>query len=622
MMQLLRQKTKAIMIVVAASFLIGFIFLQLGVGTGGSRSGAQPRYVGVVNGVEISYNDFQTMQSNLLAQLRQQGKDDLSDEDYDRIEQRTWDELVFQILVQQEIERRGITITDEEVRDFLINNPPDFIQQNENFQVDGQFNREQYMQLLLAPENRAFTESLESYIRQTLPRIKLGNQISLGIQFSDAALEQTYRERMEKVRVGYVFFDPAALDPDPEEPAGTEEILPHTEDPYRPSEEEVRSYYEAHRGDFVDPERAVLQYLEVVAAPTRSDTLDARERAAALVERIRGGEDFAQLASDFTADGATAEQGGDLGFLRRGEMLSVLEEAAFDLEPGAVSDPILSPRGWHIVKLEEKREGERGEEVHVRHILLPVRMSLATRDSVNGLVRKVFEALREGNGSFEEAAAAQGLEPKTTLPFTRTDFIPELGPLVREARGFAFSQRPGAVSRSITRGDRIYVLRVAERSPERDLPLEEARVEIERRLSRQKRIAELKERAVRLIARAETEGGLRAAAEALGLEYRETPAFSRQDFVPGIGRMNAFVGTAHALPKGRIGGPVEAGQGVYVLEVLERQEADMEAFEAAKADLRTELTNRARSGLFERWYASVLEGAEIEDNRLFFGYSG
>jgi len=108
----------------------------------------------------------------------------------------------------------------------------------------------------------------------------------------------------------------------------------------------------------------------------------------------------------------------------------------------------------------------------------------------------------------------------------------------------------------------------------------------------------------------------------MGLEYVETPAFSRQDFVPGIGRLNAFVGTAHALPQGQIGGPVEDDRGVYVMEVLEREAADMERFEETKEGLRSELINTARNGIFERWYAGVLEEAEIEDNRLLFGYSG
>jgi hypothetical protein len=72
MMQLLRKKTKAIMIVVVASFVIGFIFLQLGLG-GGKRSSQAVMNIGVVNGVEISYNDFYNMQNNIISQLKAQG---------------------------------------------------------------------------------------------------------------------------------------------------------------------------------------------------------------------------------------------------------------------------------------------------------------------------------------------------------------------------------------------------------------------------------------------------------------------------------------------------------------------------------------------------------------------
>ena len=108
MMRLLRKKTKAIMIIVAVSFVVGFIFLQLGVGTGG-RSVQQAVYVGKVNGVEISFNDFQNMLNNIIVQLRQQGRDDLTDEEYDRVENQAWNEIVFNILIQQEINKRGIS---------------------------------------------------------------------------------------------------------------------------------------------------------------------------------------------------------------------------------------------------------------------------------------------------------------------------------------------------------------------------------------------------------------------------------------------------------------------------------------------------------------------------------
>jgi peptidyl-prolyl cis-trans isomerase D len=621
MMQLLRKKTKAIMIVVAAAFIIGFIFLQLGVGTGTKQQ--QVMNIGSVNGIEITYNDFYEMQNNLITQLRQQGREDISEEEHERIEQQTWGELVFQILIQQEIERRNIEITDEEVSEQLVNNPPDFIRNSESFQTDGQFDHELYLQMLQAPENKQFANTLENWIRQTLPRVKLSNQIALGVTFSDDALLQHYRENMERVKVGYAFFDPVSLKKEmenTEEPLEEDELLPMEDDPYQPSMEEIRSYYDTHLDDFKDEERASLQYIEITSSPIKRDTTNAKDKAAALMERISVGEDFSNLARDFSEDRATADKGGDLGFLGRGEMLVPLEEVVFSMETGQVSEPILTSWGWHIVKLEDKREGDKGEEVRIRHILVPIKMGIATRDSVFGLVRGVLNDVRDQTGTFEEITASHNVPVKVTQPFTRNDYIPELGPVMNEAADFAFSQEDKAVSTSISRMGKIFVLRNNQRFPERTRTIEEVQSEIEHILSTEKKMVTAKEMADALLSEAKLKGSLKEAAAASGIEYRETQPFSRQDYVPGIGRSNTFIGHAHATSVGEISGPVNAENGYFVIEVLERKDIDAETFEKEKDQFRTELISRLRSNAFEQWYTSLLQEAEIVDNRLLFSY--
>ncbi len=624
-MQLLRKKTKIIMIIVAAAFLVGFIFLQLGVGTG-SRTNRQTvaTNIGEINGVEISYNDFYDLQNNMAQQLKNQGKDDLSQEDYDRIEEQTWDQLVFQILIQQEIKRRGITVSDEEVRDYLLNNPPDFIRSNENFQVDGKFSQEQYEAILNAPENRQFAANLESWVRQTLPQIKLSKQITEGIHFSDSALLQEYKEREEKVKVGYVFFDPSSLEGEDESQAkdGGEELLPRENNPYQPTLKEIRSYYDAHKKEFSDPERAVLQYIKLSVNPTSKDTTEARKKALALAERSRKGEDFSGLAKEYSDDVATADKGGDLGYIKKGEMLPALEKAAFSMKTGETSDPILTPRGWHILRVEDRRGRDNNKEVQVRHILIPIRTSLATRDSIYGIVRNILGDIRDNQSDFEAVTALQQVPVKTTNPFTKNDFLPELGPISREASSFAFSQDVGAVSQSITRMGQVFVLRISRKIPERIRPLEEVQGNIEDLLSREKKMAVLIEKASKLLSEAKEYGSLKAAAASEGDKYHEPPPFTLRDRVPGVGQDNTFIGYAHGLPVGTIGGPVRTDRGCYLIEVLERKGVDMAEFEKAKEDLRKELVNRAKSTAFERWYTSLLQEAKIEDNRLLLGYSG
>jgi peptidyl-prolyl cis-trans isomerase SurA len=84
---------------------------------------------------------------------------------------------------------------------------------------------------------------------------------------------------------------------------------------------------------------------------------EARNKALALARRARSGEDFAELAKKYS-EGGSKESGGDVGFLRRGDMVEAFEQVAFNLAPGKISDPVRSPFGWHVIQVLETRKGE------------------------------------------------------------------------------------------------------------------------------------------------------------------------------------------------------------------------------------------------------------------------
>ncbi len=125
------------------------------------------------------------------------------------------------------------------------------------------------------------------------------------------------------------------------------------------SDEEVHEFYTANAERFVQPEEVHARHI-LIKVPEDADEATrqaARERIDAIHAEAKSGANFAELAKQ-RSEGPSAPQGGDLGFFGRGRMVKPFEEAAFALEPGAVSNPVETQFGYHVIKVEARRGGD------------------------------------------------------------------------------------------------------------------------------------------------------------------------------------------------------------------------------------------------------------------------
>ena len=105
---------------------------------------------------------------------------------------------------------------------------------------------------------------------------------------------------------------------------------------------------------FYDSQVGALKPEEEVRA--RHILVDSKDKAREIFEKIAHGSDFAQLAKENSKDPGSKDQGGELGFFARGQMVPQFEEAAFKLKKGEVSEPFESQFGWHIVRVDDRRQ--------------------------------------------------------------------------------------------------------------------------------------------------------------------------------------------------------------------------------------------------------------------------
>jgi peptidyl-prolyl cis-trans isomerase C len=132
-------------------------------------------------------------------------------------------------------------------------------------------------------------------------------------------------------------------------------------DTLKVSEADVATFYQTHPEEFETTEVHARHILKLVESGAPADSLAAkRAEVEALLARIRAGEDFATLAAANSDDKGSATRGGDLGYFTRTRMVPEFATAAFLLAPGQVSDVVQTQYGFHIIKVEDRRnEGTR-----------------------------------------------------------------------------------------------------------------------------------------------------------------------------------------------------------------------------------------------------------------------
>jgi len=124
------------------------------------------------------------------------------------------------------------------------------------------------------------------------------------------------------------------------------------------SDAELVTYYQNNEHRLTLPEQVRVRHILLTWKPmgTTDDRAAIRKQMAPILDKARAGEDFAALAREYSDDSMTARDGGDTGFFHRGQMVPAFEAVAFALQPGEISDPVETPFGVHILRLEERKE--------------------------------------------------------------------------------------------------------------------------------------------------------------------------------------------------------------------------------------------------------------------------
>lgn len=621
MLKWLRRSTRSWFIAMAIGAIV-IVFIFWGVGTLKSPAFQEAARV---NGTPILLTAYMRQYHDLVREYQERSRGELTEEMVKmlRLKEMALNRLIEETLLLQAADRRGLTVTDAELRQQIQSYP--------FFQQDGKFDEKRYYWVLsrahLGPQD------FEKQERQRLLLRKVLDEVTSFAKVSDLELREIFRLGKEAVAVNYLVVSPERFLAQ-QQPGDAAVARYYQENQaefrvpararvnylvFRPkdfedrvtlSPAEVDDYLSAHADEFnrakvIRVSQILLQVLPKVSPAERQQAL---QQAQDLLAQARGGEDFAQLAKAHSQDAASKDKGGDLGYLKRGQNPPEWEKVAFALKAGEVAQANM-PQGIYLIKVEEVKETERVPDAEAK-----VRQRLKG-EKARRLAKEAAEKARGelSRSPMAEVAKKYGVTLKETPLFGPRDAVPGLG----VHPGFsqvALELKPQEVSRVVDLPDGFAILQGVEQQAEHLPSLEQVKEQV--RLALQKQMAKKKaeQEAARLLQELRQGKPLAQVAAAAGLTVEDSGFFTRFQGFHGQRQAEALTSAAFQLSaqNPHPGQPLLWQDQYYLLAFKSRREPDSGEFAKERDQLKAQFLEQKRQLIFASWLDGERRQAKIK----------
>ena len=603
-------------------------FVMVGVGPQGGQE--QVVTIAEVNGDKITYTELERQYYRMLQTYRQLAGGRLSPADLEALNLRgqLLEELIQQRLLLQAAHELGLRVTDDELVEGIARNPA--------FQAAGQFNKSTYEQAL---RGQGLTPGeFEVRQREALVIQKLQDLIQHSIPVTADEVEERYRVDNEEIALDFVrlktddFIEGTEVSDEElkayydgngallREPLKVKaKYLAYRVKDFAAdvevSDEDIRAYYDVYRDRRFRRREAVKFSQIFIPAPAEGtspeDQAAARKQLEDVLKRARGGADFAELAKQHSKDGSAA-QGGDMGFVGRGQLVSALDTALFALKQGEVSDVLESALGLHLLKAVERQEDEVKELADVREEIVE-----ALKDE-RGAARAARAAEEDRERALDgtplaEVASNRGIKLSETQLFSAGETLDEIGNVVDFYRA-ALSLKPDQVGPIVSAPGALYLMGTAQRIEPVIPPLEDVKDRITETLTRRKARELARKKGEDLLAEIKEAPDLATVAAAGGLTVEDTGLFPRrQPEIPEIGILPLPLGRLTVSKENPV---VETAylqdDTVYVMVLRKTIEADPAGLAKEKEALTRRIGEEKRQRAFRRLIENLKANAKIE----------
>ena len=602
--------------------IIVLVFVFWGVG---GFKGERQAVLATVDGRQIQTKDFMRAYDRQLRRLRDRRPDiDTQTLKKMNFKQQLFNQMVEQQLLLDKAKGFGLVVPATELRQ-TIQNMKMFQNEAEEFDPrrytsilrannlsPGEFESDlgndvlvqKMINLVTSPVQATAEEArdLFEYVRQqaTIDYIRYPiEDFRDEVQVSQEEIKAFYEEHQDRyrekarIKIAYIPVTPQGLAP-------AQEVDPS----------EVQAFYARNKDSYTRPEQVKVRHIVIrpEANATAESGEQARERLLDLKKRLDQGASFQALAKEHS-QGPSAQDGGNLGWVKRGDTVKPFEKAAFSLEPGEVSQPVQTQFGWHLITVEDKKaEGTQPLEA-VRD---EIRQRLARNKAADSLDARLDVALEAlfSSQDLEKAAEQLGIEVQQSELFTKSSGLSGYS-LDQAQIDRLFRLKEGEITESPLLLDEGYLLaqKIAA-EPSQVRPLSEVRDAIERTLRRQKALDLAKEKAQADLQAIQGKDGM---PQELASELKKSDSFNRQGSISGLGRNAALAQEVFSRDAGDwLAKPYEVGSGYVLARVAERMPPEEKDWQERKDFWISRLNETRKQALLSDFVASLRSKAEIE----------
>lgn len=578
---------------------VALIFVQWGMGTNSERQRGD--YVAFVDNERITYKDFMRAYENQREMLRQFYKDKFSEEMLSGLDEMVLNSLIDDKLLKKQALMSGFEVSPEELKNEILK-----IQAFKK--EDGSFvGYETYKNILAA--NQYTPKQFEEDLKDDVLKNRYRKLLTESIYISEDELIEEYNKRYLNLTADYIYYPYSNLESKVQ--ISENELKLHYEKIkdqfYQPEkrkisylladyikikgnlkvgEEEIRNYYENNLSEFERQEEVRARHILIKTEDKTEEK--ARDKIDQIYEKLKNGEDFVKIASQFSEDPGTKDKGGDLGFFGRGMMVPEFEEVAFSQEIGSTSEPFKTSFGFHILQVLDKREGgtKPFEEVkaQIAAKIVQEKVEIESLNKSKTIYKKILE---ENPKKAEDFQKYTEIDPTVTFNtanyFALNEFIQGLG-RVPELNNAVFALKKGKISPPI-KTNRGYVIAFLEDIKEQGIaPFEDVKTQVEKKLKEEKakKLAEEKINSLK-------DKDLEEIAKILNLPISKDQNIRYLSPIPNLGNKKSLFNALFSYSAGQQSAPLEGQGGWAIFRIKTKQEFNKEDFEAKKEELKKNL---------------------------------